>query len=196
MIYSSNRTRPNTIAIVFGLNGLYVIERPFDYPTSWDRTEDSCLNGIRTLTVDYVTLIWSFLSLCRTICPVQWNAEIWTRSDFGQTKVVRYQFTSNIQNIRNLNDFVQISDVWLIDHACSNVQISDISDILYYECQNPNKIVVWTIVGMPEIRLFDNRTIDRLAFGILLISDVRISAFCCILCSGIKKRLSFCTFPM
>ena len=41
---------------------------------------------------------------------LQWNAEIQTSWDFGQMTLVRYQFTSNVQNVRNLNNFVRLLD--------------------------------------------------------------------------------------
>ena len=46
---------------------------------------------------------------------LQWNAEIQTCSDFGQTKLVREQFCLAFKNVLNPNESVRISDVRTID---------------------------------------------------------------------------------
>ena len=85
-----------------------------------------------------------------------------------------------IMYVRNANNFVWLSDENLClkaERLCSNIQISDILPSLTLECRNSKKYVV---IQMSEIRTRSARTIDRLAFGIVQLSDVRISAFHCL----------------
>ena len=58
---------------------------------------------------------------------LQWNAEIRTSMDFGQTTLVREQKWFERQNVRNPNDFVWIWDVRTIDQT--SVQTSRTSKI-------------------------------------------------------------------
>ena len=41
---------------------------------------------------------------------VQWNAEIWMRSDFGQSTLVWEQFSWNVQKVQNPKEIVRVSD--------------------------------------------------------------------------------------
>ena len=98
---------------------------------------------------------------------IQWNAEIRTRLDFGQTKLVVEQFLFGSNYVRNPNDFVRLSDKNLCPKAKQlqwNAKIrtlrfqtapkSDHSD--FRQRRNPNKMVSHSqTIGFEMFGLFD-----------------------------------------
>ena len=124
------------------------------------------------------------------ITLIQWNAEIRASSDFGQTTLVWQQNHLAFENIRNPNDFVQISDFRTIDFMLvPTFQFRTFllgQTVLYKKCIYKTVYTSLTFSNqtnrtarMTEIRTSGNRTRKGSAFGAHRNPNVRIWAFHC-----------------